>query len=49
VPEDGLYRHFSEIVERVGDVRLRIYLYHIPPVAIVGSSEIFQMQSQIKR
>jgi 4-hydroxy-tetrahydrodipicolinate synthase len=36
VPEDGLYRHFSEIVERVGDARLRIYLYHIPPVAIVG-------------
>jgi 4-hydroxy-tetrahydrodipicolinate synthase len=36
VSEDGLYRHFSEVVQRVGDSRLRIYLYHIPPVAVVG-------------
>jgi 4-hydroxy-tetrahydrodipicolinate synthase len=36
VSEEGLYRNFSEVVERVGDARLRIYLYHIPPVAVVG-------------
>src|SRR5206468_5238994 len=36
VSEDGLYRSFAEVVERVGDSRLRIYLYHIPPVAVVG-------------
>jgi 4-hydroxy-tetrahydrodipicolinate synthase len=36
VGEEGLYRYFSEVVQRVGDARLRIYLYHIPPVAIVG-------------
>ena len=36
VSEDGLYRHFAEVIERVGDARLRIYLYHIPPVAVVG-------------
>ena len=36
VTEEGLYRNFSEVVERVGDARLRIYLYHIPPVAVVG-------------
>ena len=36
VNEEGLYRYFSEVVQRVGDARLRIYLYHIPPVAIVG-------------
>src|SRR3989442_10526716 len=36
VSEEGLYRHFSEVVERVGDARLKIYLYHIPPVAVVG-------------
>jgi 4-hydroxy-tetrahydrodipicolinate synthase len=36
VSEEGLYRYFSEVVQRVGDERLRIYLYHIPPVAIVG-------------
>jgi 4-hydroxy-tetrahydrodipicolinate synthase len=36
VSEEGLYRYFSEVVQRVGDARLRVYLYHIPPVAIVG-------------
>ena len=36
VSDDGLYRYFSEVVQRVGDTRLKIYLYHIPPVAIVG-------------
>lgn len=36
VSEEGLYRHFSEVVQRVGDSRLKIYLYHIPPVAVVG-------------
>src|SRR5438094_5410153 len=36
VREEGLYRYFSEVVQRVGDARLRIYLYHIPQVAIVG-------------
>ena len=36
VSEEGLYRHFSEVVQHVGDARLRIYLYHIPPVAVVG-------------
>lgn len=35
VSDDGLFRHFAEVVERVGDARLRIYLYHIPPVAQV--------------
>ena len=36
ISEEGLYRYFSEVVQRIGDARLRIYLYHIPPVAIVG-------------
>src|SRR5437588_846634 len=36
VTEEGLFRYFSEVVQRVGDARLKIYLYHIPPVAIVG-------------
>ena len=36
VGEEGLYRNFSEIIERVGDARLALYLYHIPPVAQVG-------------
>jgi 4-hydroxy-tetrahydrodipicolinate synthase len=36
VSEEGLYRSFSEVVERVGDSRLRVYLYHIPPVSQVA-------------
>ena len=36
VSEESLYRYFSEVVQRVADTRLKIYLYHIPPVAIVG-------------
>ncbi len=36
ISEEGLYRYFSEVVQRVGDTCLKIYLYHIPPVAIVG-------------
>jgi len=35
VSDEGLYRSYSEIIQRVGDARLRIYLYHIPPVAQV--------------
>lgn len=38
VSDEGLYRNFSEIVQRVGDDRLRIYLYHIPPVSQVPIS-----------
>ncbi|MBK5105635.1 MAG: dihydrodipicolinate synthase family protein, partial [Burkholderiales bacterium] len=30
VSDEGLYRNYAEIVERVGDARLQIYLYHIP-------------------
>ena len=36
VPDDGLFRNFSEVIQRVGDDRLQLYLYHIPPVAQVG-------------
>jgi len=36
VSDEGLFRYFSEVVQRVGDSRLRIYLYHIPPVAVIG-------------
>lgn len=35
VSDEGLYRNYAEIIERVGDARLRIYLYHIPPIAQV--------------
>jgi 4-hydroxy-tetrahydrodipicolinate synthase len=35
VSDEGLYRNFSEVIQRVGDARLQLYLYHIPPVAQV--------------
>jgi len=35
VSDEGLFRAYSEVIQRVGDARLRIYLYHIPPVAQV--------------
>ena len=35
VSDEGLFRSYAEIIERVGDPRLRIYLYHIPPVSQV--------------
>lgn len=36
--DEGLYRFVSEVVDGVGSDALRIYLYHIPPVAQVGFS-----------
>lgn len=38
VSDEGLFRGVAEVIERVGDRRLRVYLYHIPPVAQVGFS-----------
>ena len=35
VSDEGLFRNFAEVIERVGDERLQLYLYHIPPVAQV--------------
>jgi 4-hydroxy-tetrahydrodipicolinate synthase len=36
VSDEGLFRSFSEVIERVGDARLRVYLYHIPQVAQIS-------------
>lgn len=38
VSDEGLFRNFAEVIERVGGEGLRIYLYHIPPIAQVGIS-----------
>jgi 4-hydroxy-tetrahydrodipicolinate synthase len=35
VSEEGLYRHFVGLLEAIG-ADARIYLYHIPPIAVVG-------------
>src|SRR5450631_178078 len=38
VSDDGVFASIAEVVQRVADSRLRIYLYHIPPMAGVGFS-----------
>ena len=38
VSDDGLFASYAEVIERVGDSRLRIYLYHIPQVSQVPIS-----------
>ena len=38
VSDDGLFASFAEVIERVGDSRLRVYLYHIPQVSRVPIS-----------
>jgi 4-hydroxy-tetrahydrodipicolinate synthase len=35
VTEDGLFASYAEVVERVGDPRLRVVLYHIPQMSAV--------------
>ena len=35
VSEDGIYRYFVELIDKIGD-DARIFLYHIPPIAVVG-------------
>ena len=35
VSDEGIYRYFASVVEAVADSRLRVYLYHIPPVSQV--------------
>ena len=38
VSDEGLFRYFATLIERVSDDRLRIYLYHIPPISQVAIS-----------
>lgn len=33
VSDEGLYRAFATVIDAVADERLRVYLYHIPPVS----------------
>lgn len=35
VSEDGIYRYFAKLIDTIGE-DARIFLYHIPPIAIVG-------------
>ena len=38
VSDEGLFRFYAELIEKVGRNDLRIVLYHIPPIAQVGLS-----------
>jgi 4-hydroxy-tetrahydrodipicolinate synthase len=35
VSEEGVFAAYSHVVDRIGDARLRIVLYHIPPMSAV--------------
>jgi 4-hydroxy-tetrahydrodipicolinate synthase len=36
VSDEGVFRFFAELIERVSDERLRVYLYHFPRMTAVG-------------
>jgi 4-hydroxy-tetrahydrodipicolinate synthase len=36
VSDEGLYAYYSEVIERVGSAKLKVYLYHIPAVSGVA-------------
>jgi 4-hydroxy-tetrahydrodipicolinate synthase len=38
VSDEGLFRSFARVIDRVGDDRLRIYLYHFPQMSAVPIS-----------
>ena len=38
VSDDGLFAYFANVIDQVSDDRLKVYLYHIPPQAVIGFS-----------
>lgn len=38
VTDDGLFAYFSEVIQKVGDAELQIYIYNIPPVTKINLS-----------
>jgi 4-hydroxy-tetrahydrodipicolinate synthase len=38
VSDAGLYANYAEVIELVGDAALKVYLYHIPPQAVIPIS-----------
>ena len=36
VSDEGVFRFFADLIERIGDRRLRVYLYHFPQMTGVG-------------
>ena len=38
ITDDGLFAYFSEVIQKVGDTALQIYIYNIPPVTKINLS-----------
>jgi 4-hydroxy-tetrahydrodipicolinate synthase len=38
VTDDGIFAFLSGVIDKVGSPALKVFLYHIPPVAVVGYS-----------
>ena len=38
VGDDGIFAFLSQVIDKVGSAALKVFLYHIPPVAVVGYS-----------
>jgi 4-hydroxy-tetrahydrodipicolinate synthase len=38
VADDGLFAYFSEVIQKVGDTELQVYIYNIPPVTKINLS-----------
>lgn len=38
VSDDGIFAFVAQVIDKVASPALRVYLYHIPPVAVVGYS-----------
>jgi 4-hydroxy-tetrahydrodipicolinate synthase len=38
VADDGIFAFVSTVIDKVGSSALKVFLYHIPPVAVVGYS-----------
>ena len=38
ITDDGLFAYFSEVIQKVGDAGLQIYIYNIPPVTKINLS-----------
>jgi 4-hydroxy-tetrahydrodipicolinate synthase len=36
VSDDGIFAFVAGVIDKVGSAALRVYLYHIPPVAVIG-------------
>ena len=38
VSDDGIFAFFSGVIDKVGSAALKLFLYHIPPMAVIGFS-----------